>query len=165
ERLGSFDKERAHPSIFHTRAQGWVMEGLLSAHSLKPEGKYLGLAEDMAETLMKWQAPAGYWTHDFKSPVAEAGISEKGTALWSLLFYRLYHFTNDERYLQAARKALEWCVKNEYHGSDPAAYGGIVGRTRSSAVGYRWWFNVSCVYTSAFYGLAAMEELLIRGEK
>ena len=91
ERLWNYKTQTARPSIFHTRAQGWAMEGLLSAAELKSEGKYLGLAEQMAETVIKWQHQSGYWTHDFKSPANEVGISEKGTALWSFLLYRLYH--------------------------------------------------------------------------
>jgi len=91
--------------------------------------------------------------------VEEVGISEKGTALWSLLLYRLHHVTGNPAHLQSARRALRWCLDNQYDGPDPEARGSIVARSQSSAVGYRWWFDVSCAYTSAFYGLAAIEEL------
>ena len=47
----------------------------------------------------------------------------------------------------------------QYDGPDPDAHGSLVGCSPQSGVGYRKWFHVSCVYASAFFGLAVLEEL------
>ena len=159
EREYNLSKGEASPTQCHTRGQGWAMEGLLASDRLIPEGKYLDLASRMAEQLMKWQDSSGCWSFYFNRPVEEVGISEKGTALWSYLFYRLYAATGDQRHLETARKALAWCLENQYTGPDPEAYGSLVGCSPQSAVIYRKWFNVSCLYTSGFFGLAVIEEL------
>ena len=76
--------------------------------------------------------------------------------------------TGEAKYLAAARKAVSWCIENQYVGPEPEAHSSIVGITEHSAVGagHRPWFPVSCVYTSGFFALAVMEELeLARIEK
>ena len=111
---------------------------------------------------MKWQDESGFWWFNFnKREQAEGviGISEKGTALWSLLFYRLYDISGDPRHLETARKALTWCMDNQYTGEDSDAYGSLVGINHASGVTYRRWFPLSCIYTSGFFGLAVLEEL------
>jgi len=90
-------------------------------------------------------------------------MADKGTPLWSLLFYRLYDATCKAEHLQAARRSLQWCIDNQYVGEDPEARGSIIGVNVSSGVAYGRWFRLSCSYGSAFFGLAAMEEL--RGSK
>jgi hypothetical protein len=91
--------------------------------------------------------------------VSEVGFDDKGTPLWCYLFYRLYSATGDPKHLDAARKALTWCIQNQYIGPDPDAHGGVVGVNPQSAVSFRPWFRVSCAYTSGFFGLAVLEEL------
>lgn len=149
------------PTIRMTRGLGWAMEGLLAAHQAVPEGGYLTPAMRLADQMARWQLPDGSWIFIADGSVARNGISEKGTALWSLLYYRLYHATGEARYLAVARRALTWCIANQYTGADPLARGGIVGVTEHSAVGagHRAWFRVTCAYTTAFAAMAAMEEL------
>jgi hypothetical protein len=144
------------------RGMGWAMEGLLCAHRLMPDGGYLEAAKKMAEHLVKSQHPNGSWSFNYDKAVEQTGIGEKGTALWSYLFYELYKYTKEDIYLQVGRKALIWCMNNQYDGSDPNAYGSIVGQNPQSGVGYRSWFNVSCTYTSAFMGMAILEELSLK---
>ena len=99
------------------------MMGLLASHRMMAEDRYLEQARQMAEHLVAAQHPAGYWAFRFDQPVELVGISEKGTTLWSLLFYRFYNQTGDERYLEVARKALLWGVGTQYAGVDPNAAG------------------------------------------
>jgi hypothetical protein len=61
--------------------------------------------------------------------------------------------------LAAARKALQWLIDNQYIGPDPDGFGSVIGCSPHSGVVYRNWFNLSCTYTSGFFGLAALEEL------
>ena len=147
------------PAIFITKGMGWAMEGLLAAHRALPDAGYLERARTMADHLVRWQNPDGSWAFNADKPAAEVGVGEKGTALWSLLFYRLHQETHDPRYLHAAQQALKWCVAHQYFGPDPEARGSVPGSAVDAAVGYRQWFRVSCTYTSAFFALAAMEEL------
>jgi hypothetical protein len=144
---------------YHTRGTGWAMEGLLASHRMDPEGPYLELAERMAAQLLDGQTPEGYWTFYFNRSKEEVGTTQKGTAIWSYLLYRLYAHTGKEIYLSAARKALLWSLDQQYFGNDPEAWGSIPDANPQSGVGYRKWFNISCLYTSGFFGLALVEEL------
>ncbi len=149
---------KAAPNEYMTRGLGWAMEGLLSCARIKPEGPYLEKACSMAEHLLKWQNDEGHWNFFFNRSSDEVGVSEKGTALWSILFYRLYDFTGDLRHLKAAQRALSWCVKNQYYGPDRLAHGAIVGCNPQSGIVYRKWFNLTCTYAAAFAGIAACVE-------
>lgn len=144
---------------YHTRAMGWAMEGLLSSYQLLENQEYLDKAVKMADAMLAVQNEDGSWFFKFDKGSESLGISEKGTAYWSGLLYRLYEYTNHIVYLNAARQALSWCVNNQYHGTDPDGAGGIIGRTPSSGVIYRRFFDVSCTYTSAFFGDALIREL------
>ena len=146
------------PTAFHTRGVGWAMEGLIAVYELTGDPDYLQKAERMAKHLIDNQLPDGSWSYDFKSQ-NENEISEKGTALWSLLFYKLYNFTKDPEHLKVARHALTWCLDNQYDGPDIHAHGGVVGMSRQSGVVYRKWFPLTCSYTSGFFGLAILEEM------
>jgi len=70
--------------------------------------------------------------------------------------------TKDTKYLSVARKALLWCLNNQYDGPDKFADGGIIGISRQSGVIYRPWFKLACSYSSGFFGLAVLEELSLR---
>lgn len=150
------------PANHMTRGMGWAMEGMLAAHRAIPDGKYLGIAKLMADHLMRWQQPDGCWSFFATEAPGEQGISEKGTALWSYLLYQLYGYTGDPRHLSAARRALEWCLRNQYTGPDPEAHGSLIGISPHSAVGYRPYFPVACTYASGFFGLAVIEELRVQ---
>lgn len=153
------------PTIRMTRGLGWAMEGLLAAHEAVPEGGYLEPARRLAEQMMQYQRTDGSWVFIADGTVEQHGLSEKGTALWALLFYRLYHATGEARHLASARQALGWCLVNQYRGPDPQAHGGIVGQTEHSAVGagHRAFFPVTCAYTTAFFALATIEEMKLAG--
>lgn len=154
-------KTGVQTTIKMTRGLGWAMEGLLATHRAVPTGEYLTLAKKMADQMILWQKKEGCWAFIADENIEKSGISEKGTALWSYLLYQTYKATLDKKYLNAARKALTWCINNQYDGPDLEAKGGIVGITLHSAVGaaFRPWYPVTCVYTSAFFSLALMEEL------
>lgn len=154
------EQERV-PTAHHTRGVGWAMEGLIAVYELTGDPDYLVKAEKMAKHLLDHQLSGGSWSYDFKSEDASE-ISEKGTALWSLLFYKLYQFTGDAAHLSAARKALLWCLDNQYDGPDVHAHGGVPGVSRQSGVVYRKWFPLACSYTSGFFGLAVLEELKLQ---
>ena len=148
-----------------TRGMGWAMEGLLAQHRADPQGGWLARATKMGDSLIATQLPDGSWAFNFDRPPAEVGISEKGTALWSLLFYRAHAASGEARHRDAARKALEWCVNNQYAGPDAEAHGGLIGVSPHSAVGYRPWFRVACTYASGFFGLATLEELKLQASR
>lgn len=145
---------------YYTRAMGWAMEGLLSSYQLLEDKVYLQKAEKMARAMMSYQNEDGSWYFKFDRGAEHTGISEKGTAYWSGLLYRLYDATQNPEYREAARKALDWCVENQYLGEDSDGWGGIIGRTPSSGIIYRRFFDLSCTYTSAFFA-----DALVRGWK
>jgi len=159
QRFYFIDTDQIVPAEGHTRGLAWAIEGLLAAHRLLPEDGYLLRAEKLAQHLVDAQHEAGCWSFLFHKPAEDVGISEKGTAAWSFLFYRLYGETGENQYLVTARKALQWLIDYQYLGPDPDAFGSVVGCSPHSGVVYRDWFNLSCTYTSGFFGLAALEEL------
>lgn len=148
---------------YWTRGMGWGMMGLLAMDSILPNEKYIHYAKLMAEQLMKYQHPTGYWAHQFTSTAAETGACEKSTSLWCMLFYKLYQVTKDERHLETARRALQWCMKRQYFGVDSDAYGTLLGCSANSGIVYRNWYNMACSYACAFFGIALMDELKISG--
>lgn len=149
-------------TINMTRGLGWAMEGLLAMNRMYPDTIYLDYAKKMAQQFRQAQNKDGSWSFIFDEDADKVGISEKGTALWSLLFYQLYEATGNPDDLYAARKALSWCLEHQYTGPDPEAIGGLVGSTPASMVGIRSYFPASCAYTTGFFGLAILEELRIR---
>ena len=156
---------RGTPVLFKThkstRGLGWSMIGLLASHGLMPEGDvYLKKAIKLADHLIEGQEEEGHWDFLFGEGAYPGEVSEKGTALWCMLFYQLYEYTKDERHLHTARKALRWCINNQYMGPEKSpAYGGIMGKNRESGVVYRRFSPLICSYTVGWYGLALLEEL------
>ncbi len=146
-----------------TRGTGWAMIGLLFAHELLPEeNRYLAKATRLAQHLVDAQSTDGHWDFFFAGGPPDAGASAKGTSLWSLLFYRLHEQTHNPEHLQAARRALAWCLRHRYTGPDPQAQGGIPEINRESGVVYRRWNELICGYTMSWFGLALLEELKIQ---
>ena len=158
-RRWDMEAEEAAPPSKMVRGLGWAMEGLLAMNRMYPDTLYLDYARRLAEHLVDSQLPSGAWAFVFDRPPEEVGITEKGTAFWSLMFYQLYEATGEARYLDAARNALRWCLENQYAGPDPEAIGGLVGQTNASMVGYRYFYPATCAYTTGFFGLALLEEL------
>lgn len=158
---GWHQKTGVQPTIKMTRGLGWAMEGLLASHRSNPKGPYLDMAKKMADKMLSWQAQKGYWNFITDEPLEKVGFSEKGTALWSYLLYQLYQNTKEKKYLMAGRKALNWCIENQYEGPDLQAKGGIIGLTIHSNVGaaFRPWYPTTCTYTSAFFALALLQEI------
>lgn len=162
---------RGTPVLFKThkstRGLGWSMIGLLASHGMMPEGDvYLKKAIKLADHLIEGQAEEGHWDFLFGGGAYPGEISEKGTSLWCMLFYQLYQYTKDERHLNTARKALRWCINNQY--MDPKespAYGGIMGKNRESGVVYRRFSPLICSYTVGWYGLALLEELKLQDKQ
>jgi len=160
-RTYNIPKHEASPPARMTRGTGWAMEGLLAMNSMFPDTIYLEYAKKMGDHLVEHQNPDGSWYFVFDAPEDSklAVPTDKGTPLWSLLFYRLYHATGENQYLETARKALRWCLENQYTGPDPEAIGGLVGRTNASMVGYRYYYDATCAYATGFLGLSILEEL------
>ena len=160
ERQYTFSTGEVSETLHMTRGLGWAMEGLLAAHRCAPcGGKYLEKAKKMADVLIQYQCGDGSWCFRFTLPSEEYGAADKGTSLWALLLYMLYGETKEEKYLSAAKAALKWCMKNQYTGSNPHAKGGIIGVSGESGITYRGFFRLCCQYTSAFMGLAILEEV------
>ena len=159
ERFYFIDKDETVPVEGHTRGLAWAIEGLMAANRLLPGEGYLARAEQLAKHFVDEQHESGYWSFLFQKSAEEVGIAEKGTAAWCYLLYRLHAETGEHKYLVTARKALQWLIDNQYTGPDPDAVGSVIGCSPHSGVVYRNWFNLSCTYTSGFFGLAALEEL------
>ncbi|GHV47500.1 hypothetical protein AGMMS49546_37190 [Spirochaetia bacterium] len=147
------------PPQNQTRGAGWAMMGISSATRMGLGDEYLNKCNRMAEVLMKYQRDDGSWWYCFSEPNETHGVEEKGTAVWAVMFYRLYRLTGNTRYLETARKALNWLIRRQYLGEDSDGYGGIPVNGPMSGVVYRPYFKLACQYTAGFFGLALLEEL------
>jgi hypothetical protein len=148
------------PCEYKSRSLGWAEMGLQAAHRMSPDsGNYLERAVKLADHFLKAQDESGAWGLLIDRPLGKTEVSAKGTALWSMLLYRLHTLTDDPRHLAAARRALGWLLDNQYLGPDPDGDGGVISCSAFSGVNYRRWYKLSCAYTSSFFGLAALEEL------
>jgi hypothetical protein len=150
------------PCEYKSRSLGWAEMGLQAAHRMSPERGYLERAVRLAEHFLAAQDESGAWGLLIDRPLGKTEVSAKGTALWSMLFYRLHRLTGDPRHLAAARRALRWLIDRQYTGPDPDGEGGVISCSAFSGVNYRRWFKLSCAYTSSFFGLAALEELRLQ---
>jgi hypothetical protein len=164
ERQYNFSTGKTDPTQYMTRGLGWAMEGLLATYRCTTNTRFSEKATKMAHVLISRQQPDGSWTFKFDQTVQMAGIADKGTSLWCLLLYMLYNETHEGFILDSARRALKWCMDNQYVGDNPHAYGGIISASGESGITYRNWFRLCCQYTSAFFGLALLEELKLGGQ-
>lgn len=144
---------------FLTRGMAWAMMGITSAYRMSGEETYLQKSKKMAQSLMNHQLSDGSWSFYYNQGTERYGVSEKGTAAWCYLFYRMYHMTQEKQYLDTARKALGWLINNQDSGSDVQGHGGIAARTPQSGVVSRAFFKLSCSYTVGFFALALLDEL------
>jgi hypothetical protein len=158
----TFSTGEIAPTEYMARGLGWAMMGLLAAYKCTDNKKYLDKARKMAAVMTRYQRPDGSWTFKLDKSEEQVGTADKGTALWCFLLYWLYEETRDLPVLTCARRALQWCGDNQYTGDNPHARGGIVSPSGESGVTYRSWFRMCCQYTSAFFGLALLEEMKLR---
>ena len=133
----------------------------MAMNRMYPDTVYLAYARQIADHLIQHQLPDGSWSFYLNRDPADWGIGEKATALWSMHFYHLYRATGEKIYLETARKALLWCLENQYTGPDPEAIGGLPGRSPASMVGIRPFFHATCSYTTGFFGMAILQELAL----
>lgn len=157
--------QKVDKNDFLTRGMAWAMMGVTSAYRMSGEETYLEKSKVMAQSLMEHQLPDGSWAFYYNQGPEVYGVSEKGTAAWCYLFYRMYHMTQDKEYLDTARKALTWLINNQYYDSDIQGHGGIPARTPQSGVVSRAFYKLSCSYTVGFFSLALLEELSISKDK
>jgi hypothetical protein len=149
------DKELWDPDI---KGHAWVIEGYLDAHRLSGDTKYLELARQLAERVMECQAEDGSWTYLFKRPEPGDAIDDKGTAIWAYLFYDLYKSSKNPAHLAAGRRALGWCLRQQYRGDDPNLDGAILNTNSMAYVRRR---PMTILYSTTFFGLALLEELAL----
>lgn len=149
------DKEIWDPDI---KGHAWVIEGYLDAYQLSGDTKYLELADQLAERVRACQASDGSWTYLFKQPADGDPIDDKGTAIWAYLFYELHRRTQNPEHLAAARRALGWCLRQQYRGDDPNLDGAIFHPNSMAYVRRR---PMTILYTTTFFGQALLEELAL----
>ena len=153
-----YDEDRFNERILNETC--WDPEGHAALFEVTGDDRFREIGKEFMDHHMRvFQREDGSRSFIFNRDPADVGISEKGTALWSLLFYQLHQATGNKAYLEAARSALRWCLENQYTGPDTEAIGGIVGSTPASIVGVRAYFPASCAYSTGFFGLAILEEL------
>jgi len=157
------DTGKVQSCNYFVKSFGYCVDGLLAVHGVDPEQGHLARALKITGHVLDAQQPDGSWSVRLDRPPAEVGTSDKATALWACLFIRLFKATGDQTYLDAGMTALEWCMDHQYYGDDPAARGGIVGRSWPSGIIYRHWFDMITTYTVAFFGIALCEALSLEG--
>lgn len=152
------------PPFDLTRGAGWAMMGISSAARMGLGEEYFEKCRRMASVLMNYQNEDGSWWYRFSEADPVNGIAEKGTAVWAVMFYRLYKMTGDAAYLETAGKALSWLIGNQYRGADRDGRGGVPVAGPMSGVSYRPFFRMACQYTAGFLGLALIEELGLKSQ-
>lgn len=140
------------------KGHAWVIEGYLDGYRLSGDEKYLALARALAARVMSCQSADGSWTYLFKRAEPTDPVDDKGTAIWAYLFYDLHRLTRDPAHLAAARKALGWCLRQQYRGDDPNLDGAIYHPCSMAYVRRR---AMTVLYTTTFFGHALLEELAL----
>ena len=155
------DEDRALSEDPDIKGHAWVMEGYLEAYRLVGDAKYLELARELAQRVMACQADDGAWTVQFRRPVAGDQIDDRGTALWAYYFYKVYRITGKAEFLEAARRALGWCLLHQVRSNDSHLDGALVN-TRS--MGYIQRRPMTILDTNTFFALALLEELKLASQ-
>ncbi len=140
------------------KGHAWVMEGYLDAYRLAGDRKYRELALQLAAQVRSCQSPDGSWSYQFKLAGATDPADDKATAIWAYLFYELYGISRDPLHLAAARRALGWCLRHQYHGEDVNLAGAIFNSNSMIYVRRR---PMTILYSTTFFGLALLKELAL----
>ncbi len=140
------------------KGHAWVIEGYLDGYRLSGDEKYLALARELAAKVISCQSPDGSWTYLFKRAEPTDPVDDKGTAIWAYLFYDLHRLTHDPAHLAAGRRALGWCLRQQYRGEDPNLDGAIYHPCSMAYVRRR---AMTVLYTTTFFGHALLEELAL----
>jgi uncharacterized protein YyaL (SSP411 family) len=153
------DRE-VNPADDATRGMGWAMEGLTAAYRMGLGDHYLEKAVKMGRHLLEHQRADGSWGVQYTDRSAEQSADDKGTPLWSVLFYRMHTLTGDGQYLHAARAARDWTASQLYSGHDPDGVGGIPTTAPNGGIIYWPRYQLSCLYSVGFAAIAMEHELL-----
>lgn len=156
ERKWLWRKQAAKETQFMTRGQGWALEGLISAFRLTGDSVYLEKACRLADVVLSHQQAQGFWFFIFNDQEGRAGIGDKATALFAYLLSELFILTGDAKYKAAAAHAVRWFSASLCRDQNSPGFGSCPVRSHQSAVVYRRYFPCSCVYASAFFGLAML---------
>ena len=162
-----FIQKGKHNSGFmhDTKGHGWATDGLLCAYELTRDEYYLGLAEETALFVGRYQNEDGSF-YNFSACEDTGGIGEKSTALWSWLYFRLYELTGKTIFKRHGDRALAYLHSVLGHGDDdPFLEGALVACSVQSGIIYRPYFRMSCAYSSAFMGLAIMKKMEVENQK
>lgn len=158
ERAYYWQDHHTDPCVYMTRGLGWAMEGLLATFELTLNRSYLDKACRLAKHLMEAQTEEGCWAFALNQPPQEVGYDDKGTPLWSLLFYRLYRHTKDLKHLKTARSALGYCIAHQVVAGEAQCIGALAAANPHAGIVYRPWYKISCLYAAGFFAIALMEE-------
>ncbi|MDR1439594.1 MAG: hypothetical protein LBJ10_06155, partial [Clostridiales bacterium] len=150
---------RVQPPDYATRGMGWAMMGVSSAARMRLGEPYLRKSVAMAEHVMKHQLGNGGWRYVYNSGSDQLGMSEKGTAVWAAMLFRLCRLTGAQRYRDAAGRAVKWLMGAQYLGPDREGHGGVPIIGPQSGIVYRPYYKMACQYTAGFFGLALLESL------
>jgi hypothetical protein len=110
----------------------------------------------LSDAVVVHQNPRGFWNFFITDHEGRAGVGDKATALFSYLLNELFVLTGDESYKKSSRRAVDWFASSLCRDPLSLGFGSCPVRSHQSAVVYRRYFSCSCVYASAFFGLALL---------
>jgi uncharacterized protein YyaL (SSP411 family) len=149
-----FENGRVNQVIF-TRGQAWVLEGLLAAWEMTGDEKYLHEAQLLASRLLRSQKRNGSW-NVYLNMIS--GECDKGTPVIAYNLLRLHRACPNATLVEAALRAVQWCNRHQYIGSDLNAKGGIFSRNVGGGIIDNFpYIRGSAPYAVAFYILSLVE--------
>ncbi|MDR0997784.1 MAG: hypothetical protein LBL70_01855 [Treponema sp.] len=148
-----------------SRGEGWAIEGLLAAYRAAGDPVYLKEASRLGTLMADQQNKDGSWSYVLgydgrpdSADKAGTGICEKGTAVLAYFLLELYQVNQDQRFLDAAGRALAWCEENMSREAGPG-YGGINARSLNSGITGLPYLTTATGYANAFYILAKIKRM------
>ena len=100
-----------------SRGQYWHIAPILAAYLKWPEDRYLSVLESSARLMIDWQSQKGFLWNAYEPDGRPAEIERAdggSTAMFVIIWLNLYDVTQDETYLEAAERALNWMLEAQY---------------------------------------------------
>ena len=139
---------------YFSRGQGWAIEGLIAAYECTKKEKYLVRAFKCADFCVREQNSNGSWYYEIGD--SDGGECNKATPVLAYVLARISEYTKNNKYHNAAKRALSWCKSHIYNGNDKNAKGGIVTWTWEGCITRPRNRRTAVPYANAYANMAKL---------
>ena len=142
----SIGKQNQHQGGMFARGQAWALEGLIPAYTVLKDNAIKKVIDKTVENLLAQQLKNGGWSYNLTRKMM--GEDCKAVSVIAKDLMDWYTVTGDERIVESARKALNWCCKHTC--VEGEAIGGIFSYSVEGGIVKDLYTSCAFVYASAY---------------